>query len=95
MKKISEQLAENLKRLRKERKLTQHELAEKAGISRQSIHYIESQARWPSLEMVVILAKALKVPESSLFEDQSSPVSIEKAWHILSHVIESQIKKKR
>lgn len=95
MKKISEHLAENLRRLRKEKGFTQNELAEKAGISRQSIHYIESQVRWPSLEMVSTIAKVLKVPESALFEDHSSQVSIQKAWRIISGVIESQINTKK
>ncbi|UKI56142.1 MAG: helix-turn-helix domain-containing protein [Treponema succinifaciens] len=45
---IQKRLAENLKRIRKQQKLTQFELAEKAGISDETIKNIELCKTWTS-----------------------------------------------
>ena len=45
---IQNRLAENLKRIRKERKLTHFELAEKAGISDETVKNIELCKTWTS-----------------------------------------------
>jgi transcriptional regulator with XRE-family HTH domain len=69
MKKISECLGENIKRLRKERKLTQIEFAQRANLSISFLQNIESGKRWVSPKTVTVLARALKVSESELFWD--------------------------
>lgn len=58
---IQRRLAENLKRLRKERKLTQFELAEKANISEAMIKSVELCLSWPSEKTLTQLAEALEV----------------------------------
>lgn len=52
---------ENLKRLRKERKWTQTDLAEKLGISREAVSMYESGARKPSFENFIALAEIMGV----------------------------------
>jgi len=47
--------------------LTQEELAQKVGCSRQTIHSIESSKFVPSVELALKLAKALKTPVSEIF----------------------------
>lgn len=54
--------------------LTQQELADKVGCSRQTIHSIESGKFVPSVELALKLARALQAPVEELFflekEDQ-------------------------
>lgn len=69
MKKIAEVLSGNLKRLRKDRGLTQEQLAERAELSLASIQHVELGLRWVSEDSVAALARALQVPQSALFED--------------------------
>ena len=55
-------LAQNVKRLRKKRKWTQAELAEKIGAHLSHINRIETGKYIPSLETIIEIAKALEVP---------------------------------
>lgn len=48
--------------------MTQHELAEKVGVSRQTIIAIESGKYSPSLELAFKIAKAFSVPLEEVFE---------------------------
>ena len=50
-----------LRRLRKERKLTQEELAGRIGVKNSVISFYEVGDRTPSLELLVKLSKALHV----------------------------------
>ena len=54
---IQKRLAENLKRLRKEQKLTQFELAEKANISEAMVKSVELAQSWPSDKTLTQLGK--------------------------------------
>lgn len=56
---IQTRLAHNLKRLRKNRKLTQFELAEKANISEAMVKSIELSLAWPSDKTLSQLSEAL------------------------------------
>lgn len=58
---IQKRLAENLKRLRKEQKLTQFELAEKANISEAMVKSVELCLSWPSDKTLTQLAEVLEV----------------------------------
>ncbi len=62
----------NLKELRKERGLTQEELADKVGVSRQTVISIEKEVYQPSLELAFKLAKFLKVSleELCIYEEK-------------------------
>ena len=66
---ITKVFADNIKRLRKDRGLTQTELADIIGISLASIQGYEAERVWPAMDTVKSLAKALKVTESELFLD--------------------------
>ena len=65
---IMERIAENVKRIRNERGLTQQAIADKAKIHRVYLAQIEGATRAPSLEMLDRLAKALKVKPGKLLE---------------------------
>jgi transcriptional regulator with XRE-family HTH domain len=66
---ITKIFSENIRRLRKDRGLTQTELADIIGISLASIQGYEAERVWPAMDTVKALAKALKVSESELFRD--------------------------
>ena len=67
MSKIVEILGSNIRNLRKERKWTQEQLAEKAEISVPYMTQIELGKKQASLETVENIAKALGVPIDELF----------------------------
>ena len=58
-----------LLKLRKERHLSQKQLAEISGFSQSAINYWEKGERNPSMDTVRILADALKVPLDELVDD--------------------------
>lgn len=57
----------NLKELRKDRRLTQDELAKALGVSRQTINAIENDKYNPTLELAIRLARYLDIPVEELF----------------------------
>ena len=56
-----------IKELRKSRKLTQDELANAVGVSRQTINAIENDKYNPTLELAIRLARYLNMPVEELF----------------------------
>ena len=64
---IQTRLAENLKRIRKSKKLTQFELAEKAGISDETIKNIELCKTWTSEKTLSQITEALGIDIHTLF----------------------------
>lgn len=66
---ITECLAENIRQLRKERGITQAELAEKANISLVFLQGIESERKWISPATAACIARALKVSQARLFHN--------------------------
>ncbi len=56
----------NIKRIRKEKKLSQRELGEKLGVSQQMIGQYENNTTPPKYETVKRIAKALGVPTSEI-----------------------------
>lgn len=61
-------LALNLKRLRRERKLTQEELADLAGLNRNYVGMIEREENAATVDILEQLAKALQVDPVRLIE---------------------------
>ncbi|WP_106768749.1 helix-turn-helix transcriptional regulator [Paenibacillus faecalis] len=57
---------------RKNRKLTQIELAKKVGIARQTINLIENDKYNPSLSLCISLAKELGTDLNTLFWEEKS-----------------------
>lgn len=64
-------IGDKIKDLRKEKKLTQVELAEKANISRSYLADIERNRYNPSVDTLKAIAKALDVPNSLLITEES------------------------
>lgn len=60
---------QNLKMLRKSKKISQLQLAEKAGLSSGIIGEIETGNRNPTLTTINKIARALEVPVKQLFYD--------------------------
>lgn len=56
-----------LRELRKERHLTQEELAKALGVSRQTINAIENDKYNPTLELAIKLARYVDIPVEKLF----------------------------
>lgn len=61
--------SENLRKQRKEKKLTQEELAKSIGVSQQTIAAWENNERYPTIDKVYDLAKYLNIPVSKLIEN--------------------------
>ena len=59
-------LAAVLRTMRKERKLSQLELANRAGISHQYVGYIERELRCPTVDILARLAIALETEASEI-----------------------------
>ena len=64
--------AENMKKYRKQARLTQEKLAELCDTDHRYIGQIETGRRCPSLEFVEIIASALNVAPYLLFYDETS-----------------------
>lgn len=59
-------LAQNLRRLRQERSLTQEELADLAGINRNYVGMIEREENAATVDVLEALAKALSIDAADL-----------------------------
>ena len=64
--KLTKTICKRIKKYRHEMDLTQENLAEKVGVSRVYIGYVEQGRNTPSLEILEKIAKALKVRLSEL-----------------------------
>jgi putative transcriptional regulator len=58
----------HLRMLRAERKWSQQELAERLGVSRQTINAIEAERYDPSLPLAIRIAKLFGKPVETIFE---------------------------
>lgn len=65
--KLPKALGKKIQRIRKKTGMTQEDVAEKIGISRAYMGYIEQGRYSASLEVIEKVAKALKVKVSDLF----------------------------
>lgn len=63
---LVEKLVNELARLRKEQGMSHEKLAEKSGLSRPAVSFIESHKRTPTILTCVRMAKALGVRLSDL-----------------------------
>jgi transcriptional regulator with XRE-family HTH domain len=87
--------ADNIRRIRQQKGLSQYDVADKSGISRRMISHYEREGILPPMDRLEALANALGVKISSLFEDTSTipgsenlvgidPRSVKKLKDILS-----------
>lgn len=65
---LAERMAANLRAQRERRKMTQQQLAEKAGISRAYLARLETARQEPRLGVLDRLARALRVKAARLLE---------------------------
>ena len=66
--KLTKTICKRIKKFRHDQGLTQEDLAEKVGVSRVYIGYVEQGRNTPSLEILEKIAKALKAKLSDLLE---------------------------
>lgn len=80
----------NLKRLREAKSLSQADLGDLIGVSRQAVSGLENGTSWPSHQTVTKISKALKCEETDLFkdpnEDKRTLDRLEKAKKLLSQI---------
>ena len=65
--------AENLKQLRKERQLSQEDLAEILDVSRQSVSKWEMAAGYPEVEKLMLISEKMNISLDSLMGDNTRP----------------------
>ena len=73
MRKIRDILAENLKKTRRLRGLTQEQLAEKADVSSHYVAMVETRKTFPKPEMLERFAKTLGIEPYQLFAVENDP----------------------
>ncbi len=86
---LKELLSQNLKKFRKERGWSQFELAEKAGISEQTMNSIEGLRLWPSDKTLSKLTSALKIAPYKLFLPQKLPIKSDTLKDLKAAAIQS------
>ena len=64
-------VAQNLRRLRQDRGLTQEELADLAGLNRNYVGMVEREENAPTVDTLEVLAKALKIEAATLLARNS------------------------
>ena len=64
-------ITNRVKELRTARGMTQEQLAEAAGVSRQSMNSIERNRYVPSLELALIFARVFACPTDDIFKLES------------------------
>lgn len=80
-------IGKQIKKLRKDHQLTQHELAAKANISRSYLGDIEGDRYNPSIETLKSLAAVLDIEVSAFFaEDTKTAPSPEKKDAVISEI---------
>ena len=72
--------SENLRKIRKERGLSQKELAERIGIPFQTINRYENTNILPNIANIISIAKILKVSIDELVGYKAVPINLIKYW---------------
>ena len=72
-------ISDNIRNYRKANNLSQDELAEKLGVSRQSISLWENGQTQPTLDNIIALAKIFHVTSDALLSSESSETVSEPA----------------
>lgn len=71
--------ADNLQSIRREKQLSQEELAEKIGVSRQAVSKWEQGSGYPETEKLLVLSQELNVSLDYLMLGESGAVAAEKS----------------
>lgn len=64
-------VGENIKRKRKDKNLSQNQLAKRAGIAQATLSAIESSTKSPAVDTIEKLASALECPASELLGEEN------------------------
>lgn len=64
-------LSENIRKFRKEKNMSQDELAEKVGVSRQSISLWETNQAQPTIDNIMVLARIFNVSTDALLSTEA------------------------
>lgn len=89
-------ISENIKKFRKENNMSQDELAEKLGVSRQSISLWETGQTQPTIDNIIALSKIFNVSTDAILDNVGSAKAVKKepwikkintAWLIVILVI--------
>jgi transcriptional regulator with XRE-family HTH domain len=83
-------VGENIKRIRKQRGLTQKELGEKIGLSDAQVSNIEKGKRSTSIDRQVKIAEALKCNVSDFYEDDQKMELQENMWAVFGQKMNKQ-----
>ena len=67
-------LAQKIKKIRKERKVSQHDLAEKVGINPNHLSRLETGKYNPSVSVLKKIAESLEVPVEYLMNDEDGDI---------------------
>ena len=70
---MTSKITNRVKELRTAREWTQEQLAQAAGVSRQSINSIERDRYVPSLELALTFARIFNCPTDQIFQLESQP----------------------
>ena len=63
---------EGMKRLRKEKGLSQQELADLTGVSQKMVYLVEMGQRRPSVDLAKKIAKVLEFDWTKFYEDEAA-----------------------
>ena len=88
---LKSRLSANIKKFRRERRLSQFELAERAELSEQTINSIESRRLWPSDKTLIKICGVFNVDVYQLFLPDILPLtySSQDYTELKSAVVES------
>ena len=78
--------AENLKQLRKEKRLSQEELAEILDVSRQAVSKWEQGVGYPEVEKLLLLSSKLRISLDSLMETEIAQESNTKKQNVTGKI---------
>ena len=86
---VNDSMAANLKRFREKRKLTQEQLAEMAGCSKNHLSALERGKKFPGAALIENFSRILNVKPYQLLLDESDIQKYRKRDSIIEYVMES------
>ena len=91
-KNLKQKFADNLKRIRKSRKMTQEQLAENVGVDFRYISLLENAKNFPSCDLIEKIANAMNVNVSEffIFEDKNTRDDLENKLKNLLPILDEE-----
>ena len=83
---ITKLVGTRIRGFRKEKRLSQEELAEKCSLHPTYIGQLERGEKNPTIESVMKIANGLEIPIDQLFVKSTSPVPAQRLWTIFRTV---------